>query len=111
MREANGFIYVSGLSSRRVDGTYIGMEAKEDGSVVTDLEAQIEGCLDNLSDMLGAVGADLSHLVDVTVFLTDMVRVGYRSVRTTAAFAYFRLGLFLSRLKVVSLFFHMLVHE
>jgi len=72
MREVNGFIYVSGLSSRRVDGTYIGMETKEDGSVVSDVEAQVEGCLDNLSDMLGAVGVDLSHLVDVTVFLTDM---------------------------------------
>lgn len=72
MREVNGLLYVSGLSSRRPDNTHIGAVKKEDGSFDLSIAEQTEGVLDNLSDLLVAAGADLSHLVDVTVFLTDM---------------------------------------
>ena len=62
------------MSSRRPDNTHIGATKRDDGSGAFDLDIalQTEGCLDNLSDLLNAAGADLGHLVDVNVFLTDM---------------------------------------
>lgn len=81
MREVNNFLYISGLSSRRPDGSHIGATKNEDGSWDLDIEKQTVGVLDNLNDLLLAVGADLSHLVDVTVFLTDMsLFPGYNKV-------------------------------
>jgi 2-aminomuconate deaminase len=72
MREVNGFLYVSGLSSRRPDNTHIGAVKNDKGEWQLDIAEQTEGVLDNLSDLLIAAGADLGHLVDVNVFLTDM---------------------------------------
>ena len=72
MREVNGFLYVSGLSSRRTDNTHVGAVKQADGTFALDISEQTEGVLDNLSELLNAVGADLGNLVDVTVFLTDM---------------------------------------
>lgn len=37
------------------------------GTFDLDIAAQTEGALDNLSELLARTGADLSHLVDVTV--------------------------------------------
>ena len=81
LRVANGFLYVSGLSSRRPDNTHVGAVQQADGSFVLDIGAQTQGCLDNLRAQLAAVGADLTHVVDLNVFLTDMKHFpGYNAV-------------------------------
>eukprot|EP00455_Lapot_gusevi_P051749 TRINITY_DN779_c0_g1_i1.p1 TRINITY_DN779_c0_g1~~TRINITY_DN779_c0_g1_i1.p1 ORF type:complete len:312 (-),score=36.39 TRINITY_DN779_c0_g1_i1:24-959(-) len=76
MRIVNGFLYISGLSSRRPNGTHIGVRKDPDGSVTLDISEQTEGLLSNMSDLLETIGADMNHLVDVTVFLVDMSYYG-----------------------------------
>jgi 1,2-dihydroxy-3-keto-5-methylthiopentene dioxygenase len=71
-RRAGGFIFVSGASSRRSDNTHRGATKNADGSWKLDIGEQTAGCFDNIRAVLKAAGADLSHLVDVTCFLTDM---------------------------------------
>ncbi len=71
-RRAGGFIFISGLSSRRADDSFAGVTRLADGRVERDIAAQTEAVIENLRTILRAAGADLDHLVDVTVFLTDM---------------------------------------
>jgi 2-aminomuconate deaminase len=68
---AGDFIYVSGTSSRRLDGTHVGADIV-DGKLVLDVTAQTRGVLTNIQGILQGVGADLSDLVQVTSFLVDM---------------------------------------
>jgi len=63
---------VSGTSSRRPDDTFAGVEIDEAGDVSLDIAAQTTAVLENVERILGTVGLDRSHLVDVTVFLVDM---------------------------------------
>jgi 1,2-dihydroxy-3-keto-5-methylthiopentene dioxygenase len=73
MRQANGFLYVSGLSSRRPDNTHRGAtQNPSDGSWVLDIAEQTRGCIENLKLILSTAGANLSHVVDMNCFLTDM---------------------------------------
>lgn len=71
-RRAGGFLFVSGLSARRPDDAVAGVTRTPDGQVVRDIAAQTEAVIENLRTVLRAAGADLEHLVDVTVFLVDM---------------------------------------
>jgi reactive intermediate/imine deaminase len=71
-RKAGGLIYLSGFSSRRADNTHRGADKLADGSFALDVFEQTRGVIENMQTVLRAAGADLSHLLDVTVFLTDM---------------------------------------
>lgn len=71
-RRAGGFLFVSGLSARRPDDAVAGVTRTPDGQVARDIAAQTEAVIENLRTVLRAAGADLEHLVDVTVFLVDM---------------------------------------
>lgn len=71
-RKANGFIYVSGVSSRRSDNTHEGVTIHHDGMVERDIREQTRAVIRNIAEILHAAGAGLEHLVDVTVFLVDM---------------------------------------
>lgn len=71
-RKANGFIYVSGVSSRRSDNTHEGVIIHPDGSVECDIREQTRAVIRNIGRILKAAGAGLEHIVDVTVFLVDM---------------------------------------
>lgn len=71
MREVNGFYYVSGISARNPDGSVTGV-AHVDGEVRTDVGAQTRAVIENIRRILRAAGADLDHLVAVTVYLVDM---------------------------------------
>ena len=78
---ANGFIYVSGTSSRREDNTHEGVEVLEDGTIVKDIRIQTEAVLRNIEKILGEVGAGLEDLVDITTFLVSMKDfAGYNEV-------------------------------
>ena len=71
-RKANGFIYVSGVSSRRPDNTHEGVTTHHDGTVERDIREQTRAVIRNIERILKAAGAGLEHLIDLTVFLVDM---------------------------------------
>ncbi|KAK3806453.1 MAG: Endoribonuclease L-PSP/chorismate mutase-like protein [Benniella sp.] len=75
-RIVNGMIYVSGISSRRLDNTYEGVKENEDGTLELDIEAQTKGVIENIQAILESQGASLANIVDMTVFLTDMSHYG-----------------------------------
>lgn len=65
------FAYVSGTSSRRPDDSFVGVDVV-DGRKVLDIAAQTAAVLDNIGDILAAVGFELTDLVQITTFLVDM---------------------------------------
>ncbi|KAJ3194094.1 Karyopherin transporter [Irineochytrium annulatum] len=76
-RRVNGFIYVSGISSRRFDNTWEAADIfkvveKADGAFELDIKAQTKAVIQNIEHILKSVGAGLGNLVDLTVFLVDM---------------------------------------
>ncbi|KAF9928756.1 hypothetical protein FBU30_002123 [Linnemannia zychae] len=75
-RVANGMIYVSGISSRRLDNTYEGVKENEDGTFELDIKAQTKAVIENINVILQSQGASLKNIVDMTVFLTDMKDYG-----------------------------------
>jgi 2-aminomuconate deaminase len=72
VKVANGFAYVSGTSSRRPDNSIAGASADEFGTVSLDIREQTRAVLENIRDILGAVGAGLEDLVSVTTYLVSM---------------------------------------
>ncbi len=64
-------VFVSGTSSRRPDDTFVGVDVI-DGVTVTDIRAQTRAVIENIRDILEAVGASLDDLVQVTCYLVDM---------------------------------------
>lgn len=71
-RRAGGFIFVSGVSSRRSDNTHEGVIIHDDGSAELDIRAQTRAVIENIRAILRLAGADLNNVVDATVFLVDM---------------------------------------
>jgi 2-aminomuconate deaminase len=72
VKRAGDYLYVSGISSRRPDGTFAGAKADEMGNTELDIRAQTRAVIENIRDILRSQGADLSDLVDVTVFLVNI---------------------------------------
>ncbi len=71
-RRVGDMIFVSGISSRRPDGTHEGVTIHDDGAVERDVREQTRAVIRNIGVILEAAGASLSDVVDVTCFLTDM---------------------------------------
>jgi len=65
-------VFVSGTSSRRPDNTFDGVEVDDLGSTTLDIKAQTRAVLENIKDILAAVGAELTDLVQVTAYLVTM---------------------------------------
>ncbi len=72
VKVAGDLILISGTSSRRPDNTFAGVEVDELGVTNLDIRAQTEAVIGNIADLLGAVGAGLSDLVQVTTYLVSM---------------------------------------
>jgi 2-aminomuconate deaminase len=71
VKVVGGLAFVSGTSARRPDGTIAG----------DDIRVQTRTVIENVADILAAVGAGLSDLVTVTTFLVDMADfAGYNEV-------------------------------
>src|SRR3954463_11600681 len=64
--------FVSGTSSRRPDNTIAGAAVDELGTVSLDIREQTRAVLENIRDILAAVGAGLEDLVSVTTYLVSM---------------------------------------
>ncbi|MEU4394927.1 RidA family protein [Kribbella sp. NPDC023855] len=72
VKVAGGFAYVSGTSSRLPDNTIAGASVDEFGTTTLDIRVQTRAVLENIRDILAAVGADLGDLVSVTTYLVSM---------------------------------------
>ncbi len=72
VKVANGLAYVSGTSSRRADNTIAGASVDSLGTVSLDIRDQTRAVLENIRDILAAVGAGLEDLVSVTTYLVSM---------------------------------------
>jgi 2-aminomuconate deaminase len=72
VKVANGFVFVSGTSSRRPDNTIAGASVDEMGTATLDIREQTRAVIENIRDLLRAVGADLSDLVQITTYLVNM---------------------------------------
>ncbi|MFI6681977.1 RidA family protein [Kribbella sp. NPDC050470] len=72
VKVVNGFAYVSGTSSRRPDNSIAGASVDPLGTVALDIREQTRAVLENIRDILAAVGAGLEDLVSVTTYLVSM---------------------------------------
>jgi 2-iminobutanoate/2-iminopropanoate deaminase len=61
---ANGFLFTAGQ---------VGFDPAT-GKLVDGLEAQVERSLENVRAILAAAGLSITHLVKVTLFVTDMTK-------------------------------------
>lgn len=73
LRRAGDFIYVSGMSSRRKDNTFAGVNVIDEmGSIELDIREQTRAVIENIKDALATEGATLADVVDITSFLVNM---------------------------------------
>ncbi len=72
VKVANGFVFVSGTSSRRPDNSFAGVSVDEFGTTDLDIREQTRAVIENIGDLLRSVGAELSDLVQVTSYLVNM---------------------------------------
>ncbi|MGW7685233.1 RidA family protein [Kribbella sp. NPDC054772] len=72
VKVAGGFAFVSGTSSRRADNSIAGASVDPLGTVELDIRVQTRAVLENIRDVLAAVGAGLEDLVSVTTYLVSM---------------------------------------
>ncbi len=72
LRLAGEWVFVSGTSARRPDGTIAGASVDADGTATLDIRVQTRAVLDNMAALLEAVGASLADVVDLTTFLVTM---------------------------------------
>jgi 2-aminomuconate deaminase len=72
VKVANGFVFVSGTSSRRPDNTIAGASVDALGTTSLDIREQTRAVITNISDILQDVGASLDDLVQVTTYLVNM---------------------------------------
>ncbi len=72
LKRAGDYVYVSGTSARRADNTIAGAEADAMGTTALDIRVQTRAVIETIREMLAAVGAGLSDLVQVTAYLVSM---------------------------------------
>lgn len=72
LRIYNGYLHVSGTSSRKSDNTHVGATKRKDGSWELDIYQQTCAVLQNMERILKTAGAGLEHLVECVCYLTDM---------------------------------------
>src|SRR5580700_2992 len=72
VKRAGDYLFVSGTSSRRADNTIAGAEVDPLGSTQLDIRAQTRAVIQNISDILATVGANLTDLVEISSYLVNM---------------------------------------
>ena len=75
-RRVGNLLFLSGIGPRNaVDNSIPGLELNEDGTIRSyDIEAECRATFANVKAVLEASGSAWEHIVDVTVFLTNMKR-------------------------------------
>ena len=80
-RRAGDFIFVSGTSARRADDSIAGAALDAGGRPVLDIRTQTRAVLENVRGILGAAGAALTDVVEVSTYLVNMADfAGYNEV-------------------------------
>lgn len=69
---AGDFLFVSGTSSRRPDNSFVGASVDAMGTSKVDIREQTRAVIENIRDILGAEGAGLANVVEITAFLVNM---------------------------------------
>ncbi len=72
IKRAGDFLFVSGTSARRADNTIAGAEVDAMGTAKLDIREQTQAVIENLSDILQSVGAQLHDVVEISTFLVNM---------------------------------------
>ena len=72
VKRAGDYLFVSGISSRRPDNTFVGAEVDAAGATRLDIRAQTRAVIENIADILASEGATLRDLAEVTCFLVNM---------------------------------------
>jgi len=72
VKRAGDFLFISGTSSRRKDGSFRGADQDEMGNVSLDIQEQTRAVIENISDILQSEGSNLNAVVDLTTFLINM---------------------------------------
>ena len=81
VKRAGDYLFVSGTSSRRPDDTIAGAQTDSHGSLRLDIRAQTRAVIENISDILASVGAELRDAVEVSAYLVNMADfAGYNDV-------------------------------
>ncbi|MFE6338428.1 RidA family protein [Streptomyces sp. NPDC057798] len=71
-KRAEGFVFVSGTSSRLPSNEIVGARVDELGTVDLDIRAQTAAVIENIADILRPIGGGLDDLVQVTAYLVSM---------------------------------------
>ena len=71
VKQVGDLIFVSGTSSRKPDNSFAGVEVDDMGTTKLDIQAQTRAVIENIRDILKAIGADLEDVVDVTLSILD----------------------------------------
>jgi 2-aminomuconate deaminase len=71
-KRVGDFIYISGTSSRRPDGSIAGATEDGQGGYILDIGVQTTELLGNIRVILESAGAGLEDLADLTTFLVNM---------------------------------------
>jgi len=72
IRRAGPLLFVSGISSRRADGSFAGASVDAMGTATLDIREQTRAVLANIGDILASEGATLADVVEVGAFLVNM---------------------------------------
>jgi 2-aminomuconate deaminase len=72
VKRAGDFIFVSAISSRRADNSFVGAALRPNGTAFLDIRQQTRAVIENIRDILASAGATLDDLVQVTCFLLNM---------------------------------------
>jgi 2-aminomuconate deaminase len=71
-RRSGDYLFVSGTSARRADGTIAGAKVDSAGTTSLDIREQTAAVIANISAIVSIAGATLADLVDLTTFLVNM---------------------------------------
>ncbi|KAF9884234.1 hypothetical protein FE257_001966 [Aspergillus nanangensis] len=74
---AHQTLYISGIASRTVDGTYQGVTENADGTYNLDIRKQTAAVLQNIDDIIkGATGgkSGIQNVIDAVVYVVNMKR-------------------------------------
>lgn len=71
-RRAGDLVFVSGTSSRRLDGTFEGADVDAMGVTKLDIKVQTRAVIRNIGEILNHAGLTLSDVVEVSCFIVSM---------------------------------------
>tara|TARA_B100000959_G_scaffold24945_2_gene24104 strand:- start:716 stop:1918 length:1203 start_codon:yes stop_codon:yes gene_type:complete len=72
IKMVSDFAFVSGISARRPDETFVGARKKRNGEMELDIREQARATIENIRDVLRSTGASLTDLIEIEAFLVSM---------------------------------------